>query len=146
MKASTGAAVRDQLECLSAIDWNPCPRSLEYCKALGAIQMSEKPEVTAAGPPHPFFLEKSGLIAFAGILQQGLGFVLSQPQARIFVGRAEDNSLEIAQGLFSQRLCRFLRRPVKIVLSHVSNSDRYEIQFNAFGLYTMFISECLCNI
>src|SRR5262245_52890220 len=38
MKPSTGApvrnrrnAVRDQLECLSAIDWNRCPRSLECC-------------------------------------------------------------------------------------------------------------------
>ena len=38
MKPSTGAAVRnrrnavrDQLECLSAIDWNRCPQSLECC-------------------------------------------------------------------------------------------------------------------
>jgi hypothetical protein len=43
MKPSTGAAVRnrrnavrDQLECLSAIDWNCCPRSLECCNQSDA--------------------------------------------------------------------------------------------------------------
>jgi hypothetical protein len=57
MKPSTGApvrnrrnAVRDQLECLSAIDWNRCPRSLECCTKLTKAQKEKLRPIIMAGP------------------------------------------------------------------------------------------------